>query len=93
MVVAEPVVSNTNSKKRRGHNTAEPGAVAPTHPRLPPQPPKVWGHGSPLNRSMKIERVCWSQRCDGSLVLSIAGVTAIMLIESLERHWVVEPGQ
>ena len=22
--VAEPVVSNTNSKKRRGHNTAEP---------------------------------------------------------------------
>ena len=48
---------------------------------LSPQP--LRGHGSPLNRSMKIERFAGHHEAKDALVLSVAGVTAIMLIESL----------
>jgi hypothetical protein len=50
-----------------------------------PQPPSPRDHGSPLSRSlaMKIERFAGHNEAREALVLAVAGVTAIMLIESL----------
>ena len=49
-----------------------------------PQPPS-WGHGNPPNRTlhMKAERFAGHHEAREALVLSVAGVSAIMLIESL----------
>ena len=49
----------------------------------PPKPPR--GHGSHQIRAMvmKIERFAGHHEAREALVLSVAGVTAIMLIESL----------
>jgi hypothetical protein len=59
------------------------GAVARSpHPLIPAC---SWGHGSPLSRSlaMRTERLASHHEAREALVLSIAGVTVIMLIESL----------
>jgi hypothetical protein len=59
--------------------------VAP-HPKAP-QPPNAWGHRSHqfLDRALnvKIERIFGHHEAREALVLAVAGVTAIMLIESL----------
>jgi hypothetical protein len=44
----------------------------------------MWGHGSQLNRTLAMKAEFASQHeAREALVLSVAGVTAIMLIESL----------
>jgi len=57
------------------------GSVAST----PPQPPSPYEVTAATNRAllMKIERFCYHHEARDALVLSVAGVTAIMLIESL----------
>ena len=59
-----------------------PGSVASIH--IPPHP-NVPRSRQPPNRAliMKIERIAGHHEAREALVLSVAGVTAIMLIESL----------
>jgi hypothetical protein len=61
------------------------GSVAPHNPRSPLDSPYVLGSRKPLNRAllMKIERFASHHEAGEALLLSVAGVTAIMLIESL----------
>ena len=57
----------------------------PALPSGPPQPPSPYEVTAATNRAllMKIERFCYHHEARDALVLSVAGVTAIMLIESL----------
>ena len=58
------------------------GSVAST-PLSPPTPREVTAALNFLSVAMKIERLAGHHEARDALVLSVAGVTAIMLIESL----------
>ena len=74
---------------RRASGTARDGSAFsvwlpwPQAPR--PSSPCSWGHGNPPNRTLhiKAERFAGHHEAREALLLSVAGVTAVMLIESL----------